>query len=195
MKAKLPYPIALALAETVVIDLAPACDRIGIAGSIRRKKSEIGDIEIVCIPAIETGADLFGQPTTVRSAPDSRLEEIAASRGWRRIKGGDLYRQYDIGPCVLDLFVTTPEKWGVIFTIRTGSADFSRWLVTPRREGGALPGYLKVKDGRLWAGGMPLATPDETDVFTRLELAWIPPEERNRIPARMTVLHAGATGT
>lgn len=184
MKTKLPYTTALSLATTVILELATACERIDIAGSLRRHKPEVGDIELVCIPVCETATDMFDQPLIVSSALDSRLDKIARKREWTRIKGGQLYKQYDLGPCALDLYITTPEKWGVIYTIRTGSADFSRWLVTPRREGGACPGYLRVLAGRVWAGGISLATPEEPDVFQALELAWIPPEEREQVPAR-----------
>ena len=44
------------IAERIKSELAPHCDRIEIAGSIRRKKPEVKDIEIVCIPKpYETG--------------------------------------------------------------------------------------------------------------------------------------------
>ena len=38
------------IARKYVDLLAPFCERIEIAGSTRRKKPEVGDIEIVCIP-------------------------------------------------------------------------------------------------------------------------------------------------
>ncbi len=40
----------LQIAEKVKAQLAPHCERIEIAGSIRRKKPDVGDIEIVAIP-------------------------------------------------------------------------------------------------------------------------------------------------
>jgi len=36
-------------------ELEPYCDRIEVAGSIRRQNPEVGDIEIVCIPKTVKG--------------------------------------------------------------------------------------------------------------------------------------------
>ena len=178
MKTKMSYAIARQLAETVIIDLAAACERIEIAGSIRRKKPEIGDIEIVCIPKyIAIAADLFGNPVRT-SALNSQIYRAAKRNDWEAIKDGDMYKQYNIGPCSLDLFITTPEKWGCVFTIRTGSAEFTHRLVTARRMGGLCPSYMRFKDGRLWNGDAPLATPEESDVFKALGIDWIEPEKR-----------------
>lgn len=44
------HSTALVIAEKIKAQLAPHCDRIEIAGSIRRKKPEVKDIEIVVIP-------------------------------------------------------------------------------------------------------------------------------------------------
>ncbi len=41
---------ALEIAEKTKELLAPYCERIEIAGSIRRKKPEVKDIELVAIP-------------------------------------------------------------------------------------------------------------------------------------------------
>ena len=44
------YKQAKEIADNIVLMLSPFCDRIEIAGSIRRKKELIGDVEIVAIP-------------------------------------------------------------------------------------------------------------------------------------------------
>jgi DNA polymerase/3'-5' exonuclease PolX len=49
-----------------VVDLlSPVCERIEVAGSVRREKAFVGDIEILCAPRVrhETQMDLFGQAT------------------------------------------------------------------------------------------------------------------------------------
>ena len=48
------YEEALKIAEEVKALLAPHCLRIEIAGSIRRKKPEVKDIEIVAYPSPTT---------------------------------------------------------------------------------------------------------------------------------------------
>ena len=173
-KVKLPHAEALALAESILETLRPGCERIEIAGSVRRKKPECGDIEIVAIPKFVEEKDLFGNPLQSISVLNLRLD----TQDWHSIKNGQWYKQFDIGPCMLDLFLTTPEKWGSVFTIRTGSADFSHRLVTKKRLGGLCPAYMSFNDGRLWSNGQVLSTPEEADIFQALGIAWIPPEGR-----------------
>jgi len=172
---KMSLPFARNLANRMVEMLSPDCDRIEIAGSIRRCKPEIGDIEIVLIP--KPINDLFGYPMFGAD----RIEDVLVREGFELPKNGQFPKQARLptGSVNFDIFLTTPEKWGVIFTIRTGSDDFSKWLVTSRQQGGALPSNLKVADGRVWiTGSVPLATPEEPDFFARIGLDWIPPEQR-----------------
>ena len=55
---EIPLVKAKKWADRIVEILAPHCDRIEIAGSIRRQKPTIGDIEVVCIP--KQNLDMFG---------------------------------------------------------------------------------------------------------------------------------------
>jgi len=133
MKSKMPYTEARALADQLVAQLAPACERIEVAGSIRRKKEEVGDIEIVAIPKMETIRNLFGEAQGEVSLLNVRLSDM----GWDVLKNGDKYKQFVLpGGISLDLFICRLATWGVIYTIRTGSADFTHWLVTNRQHGG-----------------------------------------------------------
>lgn len=175
VKTSLPYAEALKIAAGVVEDLTPCCERIEIAGSLRRKKPEVGDIEIVCIAKFTpAGFDLLGEPCPGRSL----LEEYVGS--YQLGLNGPWQKKLILASIDVDLFITTPEKWGVIYTIRTGSSDFSKWLVTDRQHGGALPSHLVVKDGRLRFryGGKEIDTPEETDFFKAINLRWIHPEQR-----------------
>lgn len=57
---------ALKIAEAVLKELGPHCERIAIAGSVRRRKPEVKDIEIVAIPKpYETGLFESGIATVV----------------------------------------------------------------------------------------------------------------------------------
>lgn len=172
---KISYPFAMTLASRMVALLTPHCQRIEIAGSLRRKKSQVGDIEIVCIP--QPLVDLFDEPLFGAL----RVERALLDDGFNLRKNGDYYKQAVLpnGQIKFDIFLTTPEKWGVVFTLRTGSAAFSHRLVTQRKFGGLLPSNLVVKDGRIWTtSSVPLATPEEVDVFSALDLVWLDPQER-----------------
>jgi len=166
-----------------------ACDRVEIAGSIRRGPALVGDIEIVCQPRMvpDPGALIGGE---LVSALDGRVAQIvnrggAVSFDEQHKANGPRYKRLQIvdqkaGIVKVDLFaVLPPASWGAILTIRTGPADFSRGLVTRRSYGGAMPDDMELRDGVLVGPGGPIDTPDEVDFFTALGLPYCPPEERS----------------
>ena len=193
------YQTALALALEVKETLGPDCERIEIAGGVRRKKEEPHDIEIVCSPRREL---VFGYANSV----DEEIHLLLSSGFFEK---GDKDKAGKKAPCgpkyyrlkykgeKLDVFVVIPPaQWGVIFTIRTGDADFSHWLVQQgNREG------IVVSEGRLRqtvnldgtinkaCGGTigtfdfrDIATPEEEDVFRVLGVPFLPPEQRIGAP-------------
>ena len=156
---------ALPIAEKVKAELAPHCFRIEIAGSTRRRKLEPNDIEIVAIPKpYEVG--LF------RSGVAGVVDQ------WQFVKG-ELpckYTQRILPEGIkLDLFFATPENWGLIFAVRTGSADFSHYVLA---RGWVRQGYHS-KDGMLCRNGVIMECREERDLFRMAGVAWVEPEERN----------------
>lgn len=174
---KMPYDYALGIAEHLVSKLQPGCERILIAGSLRRRKPEVGDIELVATPKLTTALDMFGEPIAgmERSGLDDQLAMLA-TEGYT--KNGAKYKQFTYHGASVDLFIASPETWGCVATIRTGSADFTHWLVSPRRSGGGCPSHLKFNEGRLLSGGAVHPTPEEADVFAALEQRWVEPVDR-----------------
>jgi len=94
------------------------------------------------------------------------------------LKNGERYKQFLWHGVSVDLFIATPDTWGCVATIRTGSADFTRWLVTSRRYGGACPSHLKFGEGRIAEGVHLLETREEADVFNALGIPWVEPVDR-----------------
>lgn len=128
-------------AKKIAIDagnkLLPYCDRLNLAGSIRRGKKEVHDIEIVCQPKkVKTGQkDLFGGDSTkleihaefvktvnslgkvLKGKPDGRMMQI------------ELLTGHMPKTIVLDLFMPQPEDYYRQYAIRTGSADYSAKVI------------------------------------------------------------------
>src|SRR5512139_1002751 len=197
MKLETIQPIADSLIER----LSSACLRIEIAGSIRRRKPEPNDIEIVAIPALGsyTITDLFG--AAVEEHPVNHLEDALLTLfglgEWDfdpvlRRNGPRYKRLLHIasGVCC-DLFITDARRWGLIYTIRTGPGDFSKALVSYARRRGmfVLDGLLHKHTPQLDASGKPtcysgercgfiVSTPEEHDVFIALGLPFIEPRKR-----------------
>lgn len=184
MKTKLKYIEAAAIAITMRDAIQGLCNRVEIAGSLRRHRPEIGDIELVIEPKpLPPDVELFN-----RLAPESPERDAAISLapalfelqrlGARLVSGGSRLKKLympDYGIQVELYIVLPPAQWGVLFTIRTGSANFSHWAVTPRKYGGGLPSYLSVSNGAVHnSKGEIIPTPDEADFLRILELEYLP---------------------
>jgi DNA polymerase/3'-5' exonuclease PolX len=166
---------ALPIAQRLQSILHPYCTRIEIAGSIRRKKPEVKDIEIVCIPQ-QVPSDMFGN-TTIAHPEFCRLVN-----SFVKIKGEPTgrYTQRLLPEGIkADIFICTPENWGLIFAIRTGSADFSAKVLGPAwgRQG------YRSEDGYLTRNGERVAVYEEEELFRLLHLPFITPEERSYTPS------------
>ncbi len=153
---------ANAIACWLVDQLRPACGRIEIAGSVRRKKPEVKDIEIVAMPDLTPPRVEFGQKKIFRTQLDAVLNQLFEDKHIGFEMSGDkfkklnLYRPGDWNPLIqVDLFLCTPpSQWGVLYTIRTGPAalenNFSKWVVTQKHKGGGLPDGHFVKHNVVW---------------------------------------------
>jgi DNA polymerase (family 10) len=193
MKTKLALARAIPLAEKIKAAISPACERIEIAGSIRRRKATVGDIEIVAIPKLcpdlEAQLSLFGEPPKMVSALDLLLNNLVREKdNFRRgEKDGVLYKNFlvqfddDGSEIGLDLFLTTPDQWGYILALRTGPGDFNKAWVTQKSKGGILPDEYHFEGGWLIGpDGIRIPTPEETDIFCLLgDGQVIAPENRD----------------
>jgi DNA polymerase/3'-5' exonuclease PolX len=185
--ARISRDVAHHFATEVVDLLRPACERIEIAGSLRRGKADVKDIELLAVPVLESRTvDLFG--TQEYTAPLDALCDRLVSVGileyrldklGRRAWGARFKRALYQG-VALDLFVCRPPaQWGVLLAIRTGPAEFSHRLVTQQRFGGLLPNYWSVKDGALHdADGALVETHEERDLFAAIGVEYVEPGAR-----------------
>ena len=175
MKTKIQLAIAQTIGEHLVEKLAPYCHRIEIAGSIRRQKAEIGDIEIIA--QAKPQVDLFGAPMEAHQLDTIDWMHLI---GGTLIKGGHKYKQIKLPEDLqLDLFIVTPPaQWGVLFLIRTGPEEYSHRLVTRKSEGGLLPSYLRIKEGAVWSNNHIIETPEEQDVYHLIGIPYAEPWKR-----------------
>ena len=174
-----------------------SCERSAVAGSVRRKKPEVKDIEFVVIPKIvdtsEGQQKLFGgveyKVNKLDEAikhlikqgilePRKQLSERKAPMGPRTYLLTYHPPSYPYMDISVDVFaVIPPRDWGIIFTIRTGSAEFSKWIVTEARRKG-----MRVREGQLWKGDTRISCPTEKDFFKALNIDYLEPWNRNEVP-------------
>lgn len=186
-KDRIDLAAAQAVAEEVRKLLSPACQRIEIAGSIRRRSPTVGDIELLAEPTTTTvPIDLFGELAETVDHLDTLAHKFLANGTFRyrtdknsRTAVGPRYKRLVCNGIGLDLFsCLPPAQWGLLLAIRTGPGEFSHQLVTPRHMGGLLPDGWNVRDGQLWHGFESVPVPDEETLFDILGMDYITPADR-----------------
>jgi len=150
------------IAERVKQTLRPYCDRIEIAGSIRRQKPIVNDIDLVIIE--KPDADL-------------QLSSRLFSLGVVKINGPDIRRVYLPGDNItLDIYIATPATWATLLLIRTGSKENNIRLCSLARRKGW---QLKANgDGLFDEAGNRIAGDTEQSVYEALGVPYQAPEER-----------------
>lgn len=171
-REKRTYDEVLPVAEHITDVLAPYCQRIEIAGSLRRKRPMIGDIEICAIP--KRPRNLLGEELRDQ---DTELDLFLSGRlGDGLIKNGRKYKQFRYGRFTVDLFLPAPETWGSIYFIRTGSHEWNLWVMRTAAPSAGMKfegGYLYDK---AWNQ---IVAAEEEDVFEALGLPFVPPQMRD----------------
>ncbi len=123
---KHPRQDVIPIAKAIVDAIEPHCTEFKVAGSLRRMCSEVGDIEIVCLPKTEQAPDGLFATKTIRS-----IAFCDAVRGLGLVMRGEPNGRYckvrvtaaiDIS---LDIFMPQPFDFGRQLAIRTGSAKYS----------------------------------------------------------------------
>jgi DNA polymerase/3'-5' exonuclease PolX len=173
---KRPFEDVLAVALEVRDLLAPACEQIYIAGSLRREVRMISDIEIVAIPRTHQQVDLFG----VETGTISELDELLSGMSLTFSKNGDRYKKYSYQGYQVDLFLANAANLGFILMLRTGPADYSKAMVTLRPYG-FKPLHIRVADGYVYQipnAAAPIPVPDEETLFRLWGLDYVEPKAR-----------------
>jgi DNA polymerase (family 10) len=139
----------------------PGVERIEPAGSLRRRRATIGDLDLLAATS---------RPKDLVAALDS-LPEV------ERVLAAGIDKSSIVvaeGPRV-DLMICDPSAWGTHLVHFTGSKDHNvalRGRALDRGLSLSEKGFKVVETGEL----IPEAT--EEAVYARLDLAWVPPELR-----------------
>lgn len=181
-------PTADRIAHKVRDELAPWCEQIEIAGSIRRRRPDVGDIDLVLLPKNQASKQRILDRCALKCQP---------------VKSGEQYSVFNLTlrpgeqPVQLDLWFahcgevapgdlldspreTAPGNFGVLLLARTGSAMFNVWLAQQARARGLHFNPHRGIQRTAARDSRVIAATDEAEIFTSLGLAWIPPEKRER---------------
>ncbi len=173
-------------AEEMVDCLSGYCERVMIAGSLRRKREEVNDIELLYVPKftrITNPNDMFNTVEVDLASQflDGLLKANLLAK--RPNKNG----VFAWGPknklgihvpsgIAVDFFATDKEKWWVALVIRTGGKDTNLKLTTgAQRKGRSLNAYgygVTNSDGSI------TAATSERHVFELCGVDYLEPEDR-----------------
>ena len=153
------WPVALDLLEGLKA-ASPEVQEATVAGSLRRMRSTIGDIDLLASSA----------------APEAVMRAFAELPPVAEVLlGGQTKTTVRLhNGLQVDLRVLAPEHWGAALQYFTGSqAHNVRLREIARNQNLSLSEYgFKGEDGTL------VPCPQETEVYETLGLSWVPPELR-----------------
>jgi len=171
---KLPWADAFAIASQVADQLKPVTARLKAAGSLRRQRPEVSDLEMVAEPLLVPDGFLGDLKR------DIEIIRATLARMGQIVKSGPRYTQVThlLGHegVTLDLFLAyEPATWGSILAIRTGPRELGQYCVTRMHAFGLrhVDGHIENDRGRV------ISTENEIDFFNAARIKMVPPNQRD----------------
>ena len=162
------------IASAIRKDLEPYCERIEVAGAVRRGNvRDLSTIDLVAISKVDMQPDVFMQ---MQPAGRDRLfrhirNEYDVTQG-----GRDGQKQCTFHVCdsiAVTVSLATPETWGYILALRTGPAGRSRALVIKLKRAGYEP-----EGGRLLRDRKMVPVTVEQNLFAMAGVRYVKPAMR-----------------
>ncbi len=144
--------------------LSPYCKRIVIAGSIRRKRPVVQDMDILVLPSDQ-----------------EKLAHHLMTLGSIKIDGKEKF-QVKHPHLSLDIYIATPESWATMLLVRTGSKEFINQLRQKAKDMGMKlcpdgSGLFRLTDNPVCPENR-VACDTEESIFAALGMPYKLPEER-----------------
>lgn len=164
---RFPLSQAAAWADEAAAVVRRYSPMVAIAGSIRRQRDDVGDIDLVVLDY-----------TSQNPWQKHEIGVALVALGYDQTKDGDKIASFTRpGKASLDLYYATAETWGMTLLVRTGSAAHNIKLAEAGKH--QLPTRkLAVSRGIVNTADIVVASRTEEECFAALGLAYVPPEER-----------------
>ena len=146
------------------------CELIEVAGSLRRQKSKVHDIDFVVV------AKSDGDWLKI----NEKLKQLKAKPN---CSGNSVIKAFvpcQTGLFQVDFYRAKPSTFGILLLVRTGSADHNMWLA-----GYAISKGMRIKysEGLIKEGSI-IAGETEKGVFEALELPYPLPFQREIVDSK-----------
>ena len=177
-----PRSFAVPVASEFLGELAPACRKIEIAGSIRREKPEVNNIDLVAIPRVVQIQDLSGNAGILEeNLLEARLAHLYG-RGWFTVLSNGprvkrLMRSVDGHAVPITIRIADEESWWTSLLIMTGSHGHIISLSCRALDRG-----MRLRgdgSGLFEADGTRIVVHSEEEIFTVLGVEYRPPPARS----------------
>jgi DNA polymerase (family X) len=156
--------VALSTATDIVGALRDSTERVEYAGSLRRWRETIGDVDILATAEDDAHAERI--MTAFRDLSDEIVVSGPTKTSIRKATGAGTGLQ-------VDLRVVRPECYGAALQYFTGSQAHN---VAVRQV--AIRAGLKLSEYGLFRGDELIASATEDDVYAALGMDWVPPPMR-----------------
>lgn len=184
-RPKFPREAALPVAKELCDFLQPFCERLVVAGSLRRRKKQVGDVELLFISRTEKRPDgLFDSldfdlaeeaiTTLLKRGILTQRPNIAGQFTW----GAENKLAVHVASRIpVDLFKTDEKRWWNALVVRTGGKNNNLLITTTaQRKGWSFEAYGSGFHKLL--GTERHDTTSEEDVYAFLGLEYKQPWER-----------------
>jgi DNA polymerase (family 10) len=166
------------IATSIKTTVEPLCELIEVAGSIRRQKPTVHDIDFVVVAKSDAEWQKINEKL-------KRLKSKPNCSGNSVIKA---YVPCQDGFFQVDFYRAQPSTFGIHLLVRTGSAEHNMWLASYALSKGMRIKYSEglIKDGIAVAGeteqgvfealGLPYPLPSQREIVDSKPV-WMPPEK------------------
>lgn len=174
------------MARELVQVLRPVSERLIVAGSLRRMKPQVGDVEIIYIPrrGLAADGDLFeSRKNLADMAIDDLIRRFVLAKR-TNVKGAEMFgsknklARHVLSGVPVDLFSATPANWFNYLVCRTGPALSNTRIALEARTRGYKwnpygDGFTRLSDGET------IPMDSEEAVFRFVGLPYLKPWERS----------------
>lgn len=159
------------MAVQIIEALSGMCDRIEVVGSIRRRRSVVGDIDLVILP----------KPGQLQSIKDRCVKSGVSvlMNGdmnflfiWRNVQIDIFFAHHE----QRDLLDTIPGNFASLMLCRTGSREHNIWFCQQAMQAGCAWNPYKG----IYKGSVLQPAEEEKDLFRLIGIDFVEPEARER---------------